>query len=89
MNTPLSDWLSPAQFAEELTRDGQPVTAAWVRANMAAGIIPCVQIGKRRWFTPACREEMERRAVIRTEQPTPTRDPAGFGAVFREKRRAS
>lgn len=49
---------------------------------MAAGLIPSVKVGNRRWFTPQCREAMERRA---TEL---TRDAAGFGRVTRVKRGA-
>lgn len=78
----MADWLSPAQLADELSRDGQTVTADWVRVKMAAGLIPSVKVGNRRWFTPQCREAMERRAT------EPTRDAAGFGRVTRVKRGA-
>lgn len=79
----LTDWLSPAQLAEELSRDGQHVTANWVRNQMREKHIPSVKVGNKRWFTPKCREEMERRAL---EAPEP--DTSGYGRVTRVRRTA-
>lgn len=81
MTTTLADWLSPADLADELTRiSDKPVTAEWVRRQMATGAIPSVKVGQRRWFTPRCREELERRATARAEA---TADVSGFGRVTR------
>lgn len=51
-------WLSPAELAVELS-----VPAKWVEENMRNGSIPSVKIGRRRWFTPRCRELLEDRAA--------------------------
>ena len=73
-----ADWITPAQLAEQWSTPDQPVTVDWVRRQMAAGRIPSVKVGKKRFFTPACRAELERRAV------PPPPDPSGFG--YRGKR---
>ena len=81
MTTTLADWLSPADLTDELTRiSDKPVTAEWVRRQMATGAIPSVRVGHRRWFTPRCREELERRA---TERADAAADSSGYGRVTR------
>lgn len=48
-----SDWLTPAQLAEEL---GRPTR--WIEDHMTAGDIPSVRIGRFRYFTPECRARL-------------------------------
>ena len=80
--TGISDWLSPEQLATELSRPGQEVTADWIRRQMRNNRIPSVKVGNKRWFTPACREQMEHKQSHR--EPV---DISGFGRAGR--RRAS
>lgn len=70
-------WLTPSELASELSRPGAPVTAKWVRERMRAGDIPSVTIGSRRFFSPQCRAELERRAVS-APAPSPSPD-VGWG----------
>lgn len=65
----MRDWLTPAQLAAEWD-----VPEKWVKIQMAAwpgGGIPNVKIGKRRWFTPACREALEDQVRHGTPRPSP------------------
>lgn len=48
-----ADWLTPAELADEL---GRPLR--WVEEHMAAGDIPCVKLGRFRYFTPECRARL-------------------------------
>ncbi|MFK5691328.1 helix-turn-helix domain-containing protein [Ornithinimicrobium sp. LYQ92] len=51
-------WLTPDQFAASLER---PVR--WVQDHIRTGAIPTVPIGRYRYITPACIEQMERNAL--------------------------
>ena len=73
----MSDWLTPEQLAAEW---GVPVT--WVKTQMAAwpdGGIPNVSIGKRRWFTPACKEALEDQ--VRRGRPVPSPEASAAEAL--------
>lgn len=63
-----ADWLTPAELADEL---GRPLR--WVEEHMAAGDIPCVKVGRFRYFTPECRTRLVEAQLAST---TPTLDAA-------------
>lgn len=71
----MKDWLSPEQVAEHLH-----LSLRTVKEHLSAGHIPSVKVGNRRYVTPACLAELERRNGI--EQP----EAQGWG---RKTRRAS
>lgn len=61
---PHPDWLTPADLAERM---GRPVR--WVEDRMRTGEIPSVKVGSKRWFTPGCMVELERRQLHADERP--------------------
>lgn len=81
MTAPYHTWQTPAELAAELRPDDDPATATkWVERQMAAGVIPSIKVGRRRYFTPACREQMEREQL--GQQDT------GWSQITRAKRTA-
>lgn len=74
-------WLTPADLAAELRPDDDQDTATrWVARLMAEGTIPSVKVGSRRYFTPACREQMEREQLATVDE--------GWSQVTRGRRSA-
>lgn len=74
-------WLTPADLAAELRPDDLPATREqWVKRQMRTGAIPSIKIGRRRWFTPECRRQMEREQLGLAEQD------AGWDRVTRGRR---
>lgn len=76
-----SAWQTPAELAAELRPDASPeVGERWVREQMRTGRIPSVKVGAKRFFTEACRDEMNRRALEAEREKT---EPEGWGQVTR------
>lgn len=68
------DWMTPEELAEQM---GRPVR--WVKDQMASGALPSVKVGGRRYWTPGCMEELERRHLAGKAEVD------GWGRVSRGK----
>lgn len=64
MSAPDPTWLEPADLAAQMKR---PVR--WVEARMRSGELPSVKVGSKRYFTPGCLAELERRNLQADERP--------------------
>lgn len=60
---PHPDWVTPEQLAEQM---GRPVR--WVKEAMTSGELPSVKVRGRRYWTPGCMAELERKHLAETEQ---------------------